>query len=107
MTSITIRDVPDLLSRKLRARAERNRRSLQGELLVSLEESIATHAAAQTEIKYRTATKAPPNTGKRDTVTLGTMTIKDLWERGRKLGLTTPNESVDIIRELRDERHGR
>ena len=107
MTSITIRDVSDGLARKLKARAERNRRSLQGELIVILEEAIAPHAAAEPETNYRTATKAQSNTLQPEPRISGSMTIQELWERGRKLGLKTPNESADIIRKLRDERYGR
>ena len=81
MPTITIRDVPEITARKLKARAERNHRSLQGEILLLLEEAISA--------------------GKQS------LSIDQLWERGRALGLSTRDDSVEVIRKLRDERFGR
>lgn len=35
------------------------------------------------------------------------LTIEEIWERGKRLGLSGPNESTRIVRKVRDERHGR
>jgi hypothetical protein len=35
------------------------------------------------------------------------LTIEEIWERGKRLGLSGPNESARIVRKLRDERNGR
>ena len=39
MPTITVRNVPDAVVRRLKARAERNRRSLNGEVVTLLEEA--------------------------------------------------------------------
>jgi plasmid stability protein len=76
MGDLSIKDVPEHQIALLRARAGRNHRSLQGELRAILDEALA----------------APRKT----------ITIEELVENGRRLGLKTPSESVRIIRELRD-----
>jgi plasmid stability protein len=35
------------------------------------------------------------------------LTIEQIWERGKRLGLASPKESARIVRKLRDARHGR
>jgi antitoxin FitA len=77
MPSLSIKNVPDDALRRLRARAERNHRSLQQELLAIVE------AAAYGE---------------------GEFTVDDLAERVRELGLSTPDEATRWIREDRDSR---
>ena len=75
--SLSIKNVPDDLVEKLRARAARHHRSLQGELLAILETTVQveeTRSAALAEL--------------------------------RRLGLSTPAEAVDIIRADRDGRPG-
>jgi plasmid stability protein len=42
MPSITLKDIPKRLHQQLRARAERNRRSLSQEALACLEQAVAT-----------------------------------------------------------------
>jgi antitoxin FitA len=75
--NLSIKNVPDDLAERLRARAKRNRRSLQGELLAILE-GVNGDASP--------------------------LTPRELFERGRALGLTTPREAVEIIRADRDGR---
>jgi plasmid stability protein len=76
--SLSIKNVPEEILERLRARAERNRRSLQQELLVIVE------AAALDE---------------------GEVTVDELAEYVSSLGLSTPDETTDWIRELRDSRY--
>lgn len=73
--SLSIKNVPDDLAQRLRIRAERNRRSLQRELLVILEEAATPRIAP-----------------------------REALERIRALGLKTPSESATMIRKLRDAR---
>ena len=73
--NLSIKNVPDELADRIRKRAERNHRSLQGELLVILEES------------------AP-----------GKLGVREVLERARALGTKSPSESTRMIRQLRDER---
>lgn len=74
--TLSVKNVPDKLAERLRQRATRHHRSLQGELLAILEE--ATQPA--------------------------TITIEELAEKVRLLGLSTPAESVAMIRADRDGR---
>ena len=72
---LSVKKVPDYVAERLRTRAKRNHRSLQGELLAILEEAAGPAR---------------------------TVTISEVLERGRRLGLSTPDESVQMIREDRD-----
>jgi len=78
--TLSIKNVPEALAERLRQRAKRNHRSLQGELLAILEE-----------------TDTPESEHPQ-------LTVRELWEQGRRLGLSTPSESVQMIREDRDSR---
>jgi len=112
--TLTIRNVPDALARWLKTSAERNHRSLQGEVMAILEQASADHAE-QPAARYRANATANPAdrkaVGNAPRLTGGTagnkLTIEEIWERGKRLGLSTPNESARIIRKSRDERHGR
>ena len=72
--TLSVKNVPKDLATRLRDRAARNHRSLQGELL-----AILTEAAAVT-------------------------TVADLAALVKRLGLRTPSESAAMIREDRDAR---
>ena len=113
--TLTIRNVPDALARKLKTRAERNHRSLQGEVMAILVHASAAGTAEQTPAPYRAslsesgAKPAAPETAPLPAAgALGKkLTIEEIWERGKRLGLSSPNESARIVRKLRDERHRR
>jgi antitoxin FitA len=75
--SLSIKNVPDHVVERLRARAARNRRSLQGELLDLIERAVDE---------------------------LPTISARDVFERIKKLNLPEGENSADIIRELRDAR---
>jgi plasmid stability protein len=101
--TLTIKNVPEQLADKLRARAVASHRSLQGELMAILSNAVAeTPAAAAPKAAYRVkgSQKEPPTHGAR-------LTLQQLWERSRQLGNKSPSESAAIIRSLRDERHRR
>ncbi len=74
--NISIKNVPDNIVDKLRERAKRNHRSLQGELITIMEEA--------TESTFLSVDKAE--------------------ERLNALGFTTKNESTNWLRELRNGR---
>ena len=76
--SLSIKNVPDELAEKLRRRAARNHRSLQGEVMAILEAAESTPRQ--------------------------TLSFQELAEQVRKSGLRTPSESVAMIREDRDSR---
>ncbi len=77
--NLSIKKAPDEVVHRLRQRAERHHRSLQGELLSIIE------AAARED---RPATPA------------------ELLAEIRRLGVHTPSESVSLIRADRDARQG-
>lgn len=113
--TLTIRNVPDSVTRKLKTRAERNHRSLQGEVMAILEQASAANAAEQPTAPYRANARGRPAESKGietepqpgEVAAEKKLTIEEIWERGKRLGLSTPNESARIVRKSRDERHGR
>ena len=79
-TNLSIKNAPDGLVAILKMRAKRNHRSLQGEILAILEE------AAQ-----------PPRR----------LTPLELLAEVEKLNFRSPSEAAEIVRQMRDQRHGR
>lgn len=73
--TLSVKNVPEKMAERLRQRAARNHRSLQGELMAILEDA------------------ARPG-----------LTIDELAERVKALGLKTPAESAAMIRADRDGR---
>lgn len=73
---LSIKKVPDELVQKLRARARRNHRSMQGELLAILEEALRPSR----------------------------MTVRKLREQVGRLDLRTGDEATAMVREDRDAR---
>jgi len=78
--NLSIKNVPDDLAEELRRRAAKNHRSLQGELLMILEESVARNRG---------------------------LSPSELLKDIRSAGLRTPSESARFIREERDAHAGR
>ncbi|MCI0438322.1 MAG: Arc family DNA-binding protein [Chloroflexi bacterium] len=74
--NLSIKNVPDDIAERLRERAKKHRRSLQGELMVILEEALKPRG----------------------------ITVEELYRTVQESGLRTPSESVAIIREERDAR---
>ena len=79
--NLSIKNAPDDLVELVRKRAEKNHRSLRGELLAIIEEAVRQ-----------------PRSGK--------MTPHEVLEQARRLGLKTEDSSVEIVRKMRDERYG-
>ena len=75
--NLSVKNVPEPLVERLRRRAAAHHRSLQGELLSIIEESVAYDR------------KLKP---------------LEVWEAVRQTGLKTPRESAKLIREDRDGR---
>ena len=74
--NLSVKNVPDEIAEKLRERAKRNHRSLQGEILALLEEAALPRK----------------------------LTIEEAHARIRELGVKTRSDSVQIVRKMRDER---
>ncbi len=75
--NLSIKNAPDQVVQRLRARAERHHRSLQGELLAIIEAAVEDDAQA---------------------------TPADILAEIRKLGLSTPGEAAGLVRADRDGR---
>ncbi len=73
--SFSIKDVPDHLAEKIRQRAALNHRSLQGELLAILNESVKEEKVLKPS---------------------------DFLSELKRIGLKTPKEAVRFVREDRD-----
>ncbi|MCX7892979.1 MAG: hypothetical protein N2544_11515 [Burkholderiales bacterium] len=86
--NLSVKNVPDALAERLRARAERNRRSLQRELLSILE------AAAEERAPAPSLAPAPPRS----------LSIEEVAARARKLFPQGTASSAAWIREMRDRR---
>jgi len=76
--TLSVKNVPEALAERLRQRAKRNHRSLQGELLAILEE------ADTSKLERPQAT------------------VRELWEQARELGLADPSEAAALVRADRD-----
>ena len=74
--NLSVKNVPDALAEALRHRAERHHRSLQGELLAILEESVQD----------------------------ARLTVDELYERGKQRKPSLRPSSVEIVRQMRDAR---
>ncbi len=104
--TLTIKQVPERIAQKLRARAAASHRSLQGELMLILHDAAAeAPVAAEPEspsypVKRLSRTKPVPAHGRR-------LTLRELSDRSRRLGAKSRSESTAIVRKLRDERHRR
>ncbi len=95
--NLSIKGVPEDVAERLRARAERNRRSLQGELLVIIESAAAEGGAEVAPVRA-----APSMVARR-----GTKTIEQIAAEHRARfpkPITGGPLSVDIIRADRDSR---
>lgn len=75
--NLSIKGAPRELIERVRERAKRNHRSLQGEVLAILEQAVPV--------------KKP-------------ISIEELQKRIKALGISTPSESAQMIREDRDSR---
>ena len=71
--TLSVKNVPIHVAKRLKERAARNHRSLQGELLEIIEEAS------------------------------GPLTINDIAALAKRLGLRMPSESAQMIREDRDD----
>jgi antitoxin FitA len=77
MPDLSIKNAPNDVVERLRKRAERNHRSLQGELLAIIEAAVREEQPA---------------------------TPREILDEVRRLGLKTPSEAVAIVRADRGRR---
>jgi plasmid stability protein len=74
--NLSIKNVPEELLERLRERAKRHHRSLQGELMSILEEALSPKR----------------------------LTVEEAYRKIRRLGVKTPDETAALVREDRDAR---
>jgi len=79
--NLSIKNAPDEVVKRLKSRAARHHRSLQGELM-----SLIESAAREEEI--------------------GRLTPSQVVERLRAAGVRSPSESAEIVRRMRESRGG-
>ena len=78
--NLSIKSAPDAVVQRLRERASRHHRSLQGELMAIIEAAVADETAASP---------------------------LELLDEVRRLGVSTPGEAEELVRGERDGRRGR
>jgi len=79
MSNLSIKNAPERVVKKLKIRAAKNHRSLQGEMLAILEAAVDTSSRKK-------------------------ISIRELADEVRARGFRTPDEGVEIIRAFRDGR---
>ncbi len=101
--NLSIKEVPEAVAERLRQRAERNHRSLQGELMAIIEQAVATPAPAADRGR-------PVSSVGTGSVQQGWKTVEQLMAERRARGWV-PDSSlanlplgVDIVRADRDSR---
>lgn len=95
--NLSIKEVPDALADRLRERAERNHRSLQGELMAIIEHAVVDESAMRAQ-SQRYPAGVPP---------VGARTIEEIAAAHRARfprPISTGPLAVDIIRGDRDSR---
>lgn len=90
--NLSIKDVPDAWAQRLRQRAARNHRSLQGELMAIVERAAAEPVEGTLD--------APRAGGS------GRKSIEQIAAAARQRFPEGTSSSVDSIREMREARHG-
>lgn len=118
---LSIKRVPDALAERLRKRARRNHRSLQGELMAILQETLAaappsgrmevrehpaaiSYGATSSASGWDVAPKSEAALMIRDDRDGRSFRVEDLYEYVKSLGAGTPDESTAWIRKARSSR---
>ncbi len=96
--NLSIKDVPDDVAERLRQRAARNHRSLQGELMAIVEQASFAEGSS--------ALGAPAASEMGRGWTSGWKTIEQVAAEARQRFPGGTTSSVDLIREMRDTRYG-
>ena len=96
--NLSIKDVPDDVADRLRQRAARNHRSLQGELMAIVEQASLAEGSS--------ALGAPAASAMGRGWTAGWKTIDQVAAEARQRFPGGTPSSVDLIREMRDTRYG-
>ena len=103
--NLSIKGVPDEWAARLRARAERNHRSLQGELMALIERAAGED---DTDPQSAAPSASPASVRGEDVIVRrGTKTIEQIVAELRAIyppGMADLPRAVDLVREMRDSR---
>jgi plasmid stability protein len=100
--NLSIKGVPESLAERLRARAERNHRSLQGELMAIIERAAAEAEPRPEHLRAADAARWPLVSERRGSVSIEQIAAEHLARYPQPFeGLP---RAVDIIRKDRDSR---
>lgn len=96
MLNLSIRNVPDDVADLLKARAQRNHRSVQGEIMAILEDAISGGPGLREQQRAFLREDQQPTSDARK------LTVREIAQWARKAGLKTAPDSVQMIRDDRD-----
>ncbi|MCW5610207.1 MAG: Arc family DNA-binding protein [Rubrivivax sp.] len=97
--NLSIKDVPEAVAERLRQRAARNHRSLQGELMAIVEQAAGEVAPDDDLLPQRSGAARAPRVQ-------GWKSVQQVAEEARRRFPQGTPSSVDDIRAMRDNRHG-
>ena len=98
-SNLSVKNVPEPMLEALRARAARNHRSLQGELMSILEAAVSGQGSAQGNV-------APETTTYRNSAeSMDKISIEALAARAKQLFPAGTPSSADVLRNMRDNRN--
>ena len=102
--NLSIKNAPDEIVARLKERAKRNHRSMQGELLAILRQAEAVELWRESSSE---SVRIIREARDRDFVvwprTRRIMTVREAREHMRALGVKTDGDATQIIRQARDE----
>jgi plasmid stability protein len=108
--NLSVKDVPDELAQALRERAARNHRSLQGELMAILTQTIQAEGALATAVTPSGIRESAPTQAFTRSWVQGWKTVEDVHREvsnsawARDPALKDLPRAVDLIRSDRDSR---
>lgn len=104
--TLSIKNVPDKVARRLREQAERNHRSLQGELLSLVERAAEAQPFIDLNLSRQHLVASPSESALmiRNDRDGRRFTVEDLYDYVSSLGKGTPNEATAWIRQARSSR---
>ena len=104
--TLSIKNVPDKVARRLREQAERNHRSLQGELLSLVERAVEAQPFIDLNLsrQHVVASRSESALMIREDRDGRMFTVQALFDYVSSLGAGTPEESTAWIRQVRSSR---
>jgi antitoxin FitA len=104
--TLSIKNVPDKVARRLRDQARRNHRSLQGELLSLVEHAVEAQPFIDLHLSRQQliASQSEPALMIRNDRDGRRFTVDDLYDYVSSLGKGTPDEATAWIRQARSSR---